>query len=196
MAKRKTRGEQKPTGGRRRGYAKRSRLQPLLIRAGFLAGALALAIIAANSLGLFRPDAGVSMPDRGRGHVPNGQPVQYDSIPPTSGTHWVSSVAAWGAYTERVPDETIVHNLEHGGIAIAHNGIDEATIAKMRGFLTTFPKSRFGTVKLVIHLDNRLPSGQIAVTAWTRIDRLDRLDEARIRRFYEAHLERCCEQVP
>lgn len=181
--------------GRRRGYARRSKWQPLALRAAIVAGGVVLLVVIANGLGLLRPSAGVVMPDQGGGHIPEGQSVSYNSIPPTSGSHWLGT-ASWGAHTERVPDERVVHNLEHGGIAIAYNGIDQAAIDRLKGFLVTFPRSRFGSVKLVIHPDERLRPGEIVLTAWARMDRLDRLDEARIRTFYEAHLERCCEQQP
>jgi len=161
-----------------------------------IAAAIVVALwVAADGLGLFRPSAGRVVGDLGRGHVPDGQPVRYNSLPPTSGPHWAAP-AAWGSYSERVPDERIVHNLEHGGIAIAYHGIDQPAVQKLRGLLTTFPRDRFGRVKLVIHPDDRLETGTIALTAWTRLELLREPDEARIRRFYDAHLGRCCEQVP
>jgi hypothetical protein len=163
---------------------------------GIVAGGVVLLVLIANGLGLLRPSAGLTMPDQGGGHVPEGQKVSYNSIPPSSGSHWIRT-APWGAHTVRIDDEVVVHNLEHGGVAIAYNEIDQATVDRMKGFLTTFPRSpRFGSVKLVIHPDERLRPGEIVLTAWARMDRLDGLDEARIRKFYEAHLERCCEQQP
>jgi len=138
-----------------------------------------------------------AVPDLGRGHVPEGSAITYDSVPPTSGSHYAAKVAPWGSYTARIEDPVVVHNLEHGGIAIAYDGIDEATVKQLDGLLTTFPRSRYGNrVKLVIHPDDRLAAGEIVLTAWARMDRLTGYDEARIRAFYEAHLDRCCESVP
>lgn len=185
-----------PAAGRRRGYQRRSKWQPLALRAGIAAGLVVLAFLVANGLGLLRPSAGVVMPDLGRGHVPEGQAISYDSIPPTSGSHYLTRVAPWGSYEARIEDPVVVHNLEHGGIAIAYKGLDEATVQLLEGFLRTFPPSRHGNrVKLVIHPDDRLGQGEIVLTAWARMDRLTELDEARIRKFYEAHLDRCCEGV-
>ena len=53
-------------------------------------------------------------------HVPVGQSVAYNTIPPTSGDHWAIP-AACGFYEDEVPDETIVHNLEHGNIVVSYN---------------------------------------------------------------------------
>ena len=60
---------------------------------------------------------GRRMPDRGGGHVPEGQPVPYPSYPPTSGPHWPRP-APWGVYDFEIAPEVYVHNLEHGGIVV------------------------------------------------------------------------------
>jgi hypothetical protein len=181
---------------RRRGYQRRSKWQPIGLRVALAAGLVLSAVLIANGLGLFRTSAGVVMPNLGQGHVPEGTSISYDSIPPTSGSHYVNRVAPWGSYTERIDDPIVVHNLEHGGIAIAYKGIDQATIERLESFLTTLPPSRYGNrVKLVIHPDERLNDGEIVLTAWTRLDRLTTFDEARIRNFYEKNLDQCCEKV-
>lgn len=200
MARSKRREQKKPqpaqagAGARRRGYARRSRWEPLGLRVALGAGIIVGALLIANGAGLFRPSAGQGFPDMGRGHVPPGSGVSYNSIPPTSGSHYGAQVAPWASYTERVEDGVVVHNLEHGGIAIAYKGIDEATVDRLEGFLRTFPASRDGNrVKLVIHPDDRLSDGEIVLTAWTRMDRLTELDDVRIRTFYDAYVDRCCE---
>lgn len=48
------------------------------------------------------------------------EPVDYDRSPPVGGKHW----AAWmdcGFYSEPVPDEFAVHNLEHGAVWVAYD---------------------------------------------------------------------------
>lgn len=167
------------------------------MRVGIAAGVVLIAVLIANGLGLFRTSAGTVMPGQPSGHVPEGTQISYNSIPPTSGLHHATRVAPWGSYQSRVDDPTIVHNLEHGGTAIAYKGLDEASIKGLEGFLTTFPPSRYGNrVKLVIHPDERLNDGEIVLTAWERMDRLTTIDEARIRSFYTANLDQCCEKVP
>jgi hypothetical protein len=168
------------------------------------AGLVLGAALIANGLGLFRTSAGVVMPSQPSGHVPEGTPVTYNSIPPTSGLHYANQVAPWDSYQSRVDDPRVVHNLEHGGIVIAYKGIEEAAVQRLEGFLgkgpfasAAFPASRYGNrVKLVIHPDDRLNDGEIVLTAWERMDRLATVDEERIRNFYVANLDQCCEKVP
>lgn len=53
----------------------------------------------------------------GREHVDDGTDVQYGTVPPTSGNHY----ARWwdpGFQSEQIPEEHLVHNLEHGQIVI------------------------------------------------------------------------------
>jgi hypothetical protein len=56
-------------------------------------------------------------PIEGNNHVDPGTDVAYDTTPPTSGDHYATP-AAPGFYTRRVPEEALVHNLEHGQIVI------------------------------------------------------------------------------
>lgn len=183
--------------GRRRGYARRSKWQPIGLRVALVAGLVLSAVLVANGLGFFRSSAGTVMPSQGSGHVPEGTPISYNSIPPTSGNHYATQVAPWGSYTERISDPVVVHNLEHGGTAIAYNGLEGAEIDQLETFLNTFPPSRFGNrVKLVIHPDDRLNDGEIVLTAWERMDRLTSIVEERIRNFYVKNLDQCCEDVP
>lgn len=200
MASGKKRGrDAAPRGGagKRRGYQRRTTWDRIGLRVGIAAVVVLAVAVLANEAGLFRPSAGVVMPDDGRGHVPPGTRISYSSIPPTSGSHYETQVAPWGSYEARVEDPVVVHDLEHGGIAIAYKGVDEATIGRLEGLLRTFRPSQYGgRVKLVIHPDERLNDGEIVLTAWARMDRLAAFDEQRIRAFYEAHLDRCCEKVP
>lgn len=165
------------------------------MRAVIVAIVLVLGYLAADAFGISRPSAGQSMPDQGRGHVPAGQKISYNSIPPTSGPHW-DSPAPWGAQTAHVDDERIVHNLEHGGVAIAYNGLDQASLQRLTGLASSLPRERFGEVKVVLHPDDRLKQGEIVLTAWARMDRLGALDETEIRKFYDAYVDRGPETVP
>lgn len=186
-----------PRPGRRRGYQRRSKWQPVGLRVALAGGLVLSAVLIANGLGVFRTSAGVAMPGQPSGHVPEGTPVSYNSIPPTSGLHYANRVAPWGSYTARIEDPVVVHNLEHSGIAIAYKGLDEAAVQRLDAFLRSFPPSRYGNrVKLVIHPDERLNDGEIVLTAWERMDRLTTIDEARIRNFYVQNLDQGPEKVP
>lgn len=66
------------------------------------------------------PKPGQSLPDQGREHVPDSTKVEYNSNPPTSGSHseqWEKP----GIYTQVLNDKKLVHSLEHGYIIISYN---------------------------------------------------------------------------
>lgn len=128
-------------------------------------------------------------------HLPVGQPIAYTSSPPTSGTHWISP-ATWGHHTEPVEDASAVHNMEHGGVVASYNNIPAADLAALRDLLTTYPKDRYGEVKLLIRPYSKIAPGTLVLTAWNWIDELPRFDAARVRAFMDAHLNKCCENVP
>jgi len=76
--------------------------------------------------GLFnRGDAaqaqGQQFANQGQEHINPGQThIAYNSNPPTSGPHYPNP-ANCGIYDQSLPDEELVHNLEHGGIVIEYN---------------------------------------------------------------------------
>ena len=136
------------------------------------------------------------MPDRGGGHVPEGQPVPYPSYPPTSGPHWPRP-APWGVYDFEIAPEVYVHDLEHGGIVVLYHCPRPCPdlVEQLRRAYATLPRSKYGSVKLLVSpasiLDHRL-----AFLAWTWIEELDDFDQGRLLRFYKAHVDRGPEDVP
>lgn len=63
---------------------------------------------------------GQTIADLGRKHIPEGEIVEYNSNPPTSGPHYEQ----WekpGIYNRPLQDEKLVHSLEHGYIVISYN---------------------------------------------------------------------------
>ena len=67
------------------------------------------------------PLPGTAYPIQGREHIPLDAPhLPYNSNPPTSGPHYESPVP-WGVYDHELPDEQLVHNLEHGGVWVSYN---------------------------------------------------------------------------
>src|SRR5439155_388277 len=83
----------------------------------------------------------------------------------TGGPHWPSP-ARWGLSTAQLPDERVVHNLEHGGIVIDHNAIGGDDLAKLTSLLSTYPRDKYGEVKIVIQPYERIAPGTIVLTAW------------------------------
>jgi len=125
---------------------------------------------------------GEPVPDMGNLHIEEGvkSPVAYNSTPPTSGPHY-GSLARWGIHTEPIPDELLVHNLEDGGVGIWYDCPDGCP--ELVSQLESVAERYHEGVLLAPYpgLDT-----QIALTAWTRIDRFDEFDEERIERFIRA----------
>jgi hypothetical protein len=104
--------------------------------------------------------------------------VEYSSLPPTSGPHFPFTIAT-GVYDQPVAEGLFVHAMEHGHVVIHYPPdaprpeVDALTrVAKRYGddvILAPYPPLDAG----------------IALTAWGRIDHLDRYDEPRITEFAE-----------
>lgn len=77
------------------------------------------------------PDFGTTFPIEGRAHVADGSKVEYKTNPPSSGNHYAEP-AIWGIYEKSLPDEKLVHNLEHGGVWISYKpAISKTAIEKL-----------------------------------------------------------------
>ena len=107
--------------------------------------------------------------------VPGG----YSTIPPTSGRHW-DAWAACGFYDYALPDELLVHNLEHGNIIISHNLPDDAQIVALRAAVADIP---LAADFAIIRPYPALPEGMVALTAWGALDRMPGVNPQRIARF-------------
>jgi hypothetical protein len=128
-------------------------------------------------------------------HIAEGQPIVYNSVPPVGGPHWPAPVA-WGASTAPIPDERIVHNLEHGGVVISYNAISSEDLTKLIGLSRSYPRDRYNEVKLVIRPYEAIPAGTFVLAAWGWKQSFTAYDDAAVRAFLDAHLNRCCESVP
>lgn len=108
-------------------------------------------------------------------------PSGYSTVPPTSGQHW----GAWsdcGFYNHPLPDELLVHNLEHGNIIVSYNLTSDAEIAELRAAVEAIPLAReFAIVRRYL----AIPEGMVALTTWGVLDRMEGVDPQRIARFFE-----------
>ena len=133
-------------------------------------------------------DSWVKVEYQGVDHViPGEEHDRYNSAPATSGWHFGAPVAParWGIHTIPLPDEVLVHNLEHGYINVHYNCpdgcgalvaqlsevVDIATDVGAKVLMSPYPD-----------MDTR-----IALTAWTVIDKFDDFDDVRIISFILAH---------
>lgn len=119
-----------------------------------------------------------TLPDLGQAHVdPSGPAPQYNSDPPTSGPHFSTS-AVCGIYREPVPDGNLVHSLEHGVVIASY---DPTLSDSDRQQLEDFARDA-GTHVIVVPREGM--ETPIALTAWTKLLRLDVVDLPSIEAFY------------
>lgn len=139
-----------------------------------------------------QPNIGTKTTEMAGTHIgANESFSSYNTTPPSSGPHW--NIAGrgpiqWGVYTTQQRNEGVVHNLEHGGILIAYNGISEEDVAKLRSIRSRWPRGPTGSVKIIIEPYPGLTDAKIALTAWGFIDKMDVFDERRILGFIGAHI--------
>ena len=107
------------------------------------------------------PDASVGYQNQGQTHIREGAAhPEYNSNPPTSGWHRTNP-ARLGFYNEELPDEALIHNLEHGEIWISYKpSVPDAVKEQLKEFLG--PR--------VIITKREKNDTDIAIAAWTRLD--------------------------
>ena len=134
------------------------------------------------------------------------------TVPPTSGRHWNGWVQC-GFYTQDVPDERIVHNMEHGNIIVHYNLADQADVDELRDAFNDIgltnlwgvarpyqPVDADGNVLLDADGNEAFPEGSIALSTWGVMDqwnvrevddadnyRILGVNKERIEDFFEAY---------
>ncbi len=129
----------------------------------------------------------IEVPIQGVNHIGIGESHEpYNSKPPTSGPHYAEWVDA-GLYDEIVPDEYLVHNLEHGYVIIWFD-CDQMTSDECQttqdGIQTVI--DYFDGYK-VIGMPRRMEESPIALSSWGVLARLWAYDEDFIIEFIEEH---------
>lgn len=153
-----------------------------------VAGLIAWAAVRPRSAG--PGPLGEKIPGQGLAHIQLGQPhPPYNSNPPTSGWH-TPQTARWGAHRTEVPDEIVLHNLEHGGIWISYKDPKDTELIEKLEALVSRYRSK------VILTPRPRNDSPIAVAAWERLMKLDVYDEQRIVAFINAFKNKGPERVP
>ena len=118
-------------------------------------------------------------------HRPVGEFISYSTTPPTSGPHWgTPEWAECGIHQAQVPDERIVHNMEHGQVVISYNLPNEEDVARLLDVAEGLPDMESWTV---VRPYDKIEEGTVAVTAWGVMDIVQGVDEDRIRQFYTTY---------
>jgi len=139
--------------------------------------------------------------DYGAPHIPGNAYFTdgYPVVPATSGPHWagrttpanISSPARWGVYEQAIPDEVLLHNLEHGGIGI-HYDCEGGCPEIVQALDDIIPRN---TAQFIMSPYVNMPK-KITITAWRHHLYLDEVDEDLIRKFIDEYQDRAPESVP
>jgi hypothetical protein len=108
-----------------------------------------------------------TLPSQGSNHVerlPND--FEPNSFPRTSGPHHPQTVV-YGEYTEPVPQLNLVHNLEHGAVAIQYGAdVSPETIERLQEWYRIDPRGLI--LAPLPNVEQAAPlTDKIALTAWT-----------------------------
>ena len=131
------------------------------------------------------------------------------TVPPTSGQHWNGWVQC-GFYRELVPDERIVHNMEHGNIIVHYNLADDAQIDELASAFDAIGLTNlWGVARPYQPGDDLFPEGSISLTTWgvrdtwnvRQVDDANNyqiigIDKERIERFFEAYAGKLGPEFP
>ena len=108
---------------------------------------------------------------RGESHPP------YNSNPPSSGPHWGDGVAGAGIHDKEVPDELLVHSLEHGAAILWYKSdLPQDQVEKLK---TAFNDAS-GKKIMVPRKNLDVP---VALTSWGWILKLQTIDGGKIKAF-------------
>lgn len=118
---------------------------------------------------------------RSREHIPVGAVhPEYNSNPPTGGWHY-DQPAQTGIYDKELPDEQLIHNLEHSHIWIAYRpDLPPDQIEK----LAEIAKDYGSRIIMTQRAANDSP---IALVAWQYLLKLDSVEEKQVRSFISTH---------
>jgi hypothetical protein len=133
---------------------------------------------------------GEKMADEGAVHIARDKAhAPYKSNPPTSGPHWVG-VAGPGIKDKPVPDELVLHSMEHGAVVVWYReDLEPSEIEKIK---IAFNESS-GKKIMLSRKDLDVP---VALTSWGYLLKLQTVDEAKIKEFIETNNDRAPEKAP
>lgn len=209
MAKKSKAQETPLTARQRRELAKqeaaRSRRSQNMLVGGF--GLALLAILAGFLFLGIRGRAPVDgeqvFESQGNSHISFGaaSPIEYNSVPPSSGPHY-DPLVPWAALDEPRRYEELIHNLEDGGVIVYYQCEEECP--ELVAQITEVAESFWGNAtprNHVVIAENdptfSINGGQplhqdmdakIAAVAWGRVLKLDEFDETALRQFISRYV--------
>ncbi|HEX2054551.1 MAG TPA: DUF3105 domain-containing protein [Actinomycetota bacterium] len=126
--------------------------------------------------------------DEGQRHLAqNEQFDDYKTNPPTSGPHRLQP-APWGSYREAPERETLVHNLEHGGIVVYYKDLPDDQVDQLDEFVDDHADG-------VISVPDDQIEQPVAITAWRHLQTCEELNLTVIEGFIEDRCNKGPEKV-
>jgi hypothetical protein len=123
--------------------------------------------------------------DGGAQHVVDGTDVQYETNPPSSGDHY-DTPAEPGFYDvasgAQLPEERLVHNLEHGQIVFWYDPNNEKVQDDLERLIENQPTEHALTLLAAPSSDIEPPTG-FTMTAWGAMQSCEEVSEAAINGF-------------
>ncbi len=112
---------------------------------------------------------------------------KYKTNPPTSGPHYIQP-AEWGTSEVEIPDEQLVHNLEHGGVVITYKpDLPEDKIDSLRAIaanLTMRDDQTSNKGFKVILAPRKANKTAVQLSSWRYNLKLASVDQTKIQAFY------------
>lgn len=128
------------------------------------------------------------VPIQGEGHLVGQQepPVDYNSVPPTSGWHTAGEIPI----EVRDPDDPMrepeqVTALEMGAVVVSYGDLPQDQYRDLERLIQEQFEDRAALTSY-----ERLQPGEVALTAWGRLQRCDAPDLAAVERFIDAFAQR------
>ncbi len=162
---------------RREHARQRRQTRRLFLTVGGVIGALALIVIAFVIATTAGSSVGDSVPQLAGAHR---EPFSYNTSPPTSGNH-LPQLVFYGFTDVALPPEGVVHNMEHGAVAIWFNPRNLAVVDRVEDVVLLL-----GDECLIATAYPDMTE-EVVVTAWGRILRQDTYDEDLVLEFVDAH---------
>lgn len=137
---------------------------------------------------LATPLMGEAIQVQGADHIKEGQShPSYNSDPPTSG--WMyDGVAGPGIHDSQVPDERLIHSMEHGAVVVHYKAdLPSEQIDKVKSAFTSARGK-----KILVPRENL--DAAVAITSWGRLLTLQEVDESAIKLFIETNSDRAPEK--